>query len=155
MNRYREGIETKARSLGGILDPAPGLGAPVAVPGIGGAVPPGGKGAEPIRLFSAGRMFMGAADFLNAYRGKIRELPRIEQSVAAYLQGLSGEEGILLNTLLPGAAALKRRTPGLEGGELLEAARNYALEELDRVSSRTGYQARAAYPTKESGASSP
>ncbi|MDR2403848.1 MAG: DUF115 domain-containing protein [Spirochaetaceae bacterium] len=165
MTRYREGIETKARSLEGILIPIPGLGAPIELPGKPhppqgagidcGVNPSGGKAAEPIRLFSAGRMLMGAGDFLTAYRRKVRELPRIEQSVSAYLQGLSGEEGLLLSTLLPGAAALKRRTPGLEGRDLLEAVRNYALEELDRVISRAGYHARAAYPTKESGTSSP
>ncbi|MDR3145629.1 MAG: DUF115 domain-containing protein [Treponema sp.] len=147
LSRYREGIETKARALEGTLVAVPGLGAPIELP------PPGGRAAEPIRLFSAGRMLMGAADFLRAYRRKVRELPRIERSVSAYLQGLSGEEGLLLGTLLPGAAALKRRSPGLEGRDLLEAARNYALGELDRVISRAGYQARAAYPTKESGTS--
>jgi hypothetical protein len=169
LKRYREGIETKARSMGGTLVAVPGLGAPIELPGkpcrreAGGQADdsdygvdfPGLKAAEPIRLFSAGRMLMGAGDFLADYREKIRELPRIEGSVSAYLQGLSGEEGLLLSTLLPGAAALKRRVPSLEGRDLLEGTRNYALKELDRVIPRGGYQARAAYPTKESGAPPP
>jgi hypothetical protein len=134
--RYREGVEAKARSFGGIAAAVPGLGAPVEIP-RGEGDESGGRAvlrqAEPIRLFSAGRMLMGAGAFLSAYRAGIRGLPRADEPIAAYLGNLSGEEGLLLSTLLPGAAALKRRSPGLEGGELLEAARNYALDELDRV----------------------
>jgi hypothetical protein len=152
LSRYREGIEAKARSLGGILTAVPGLGAPITLsreadprarpqahsqartggePESGGA--PERPAREPIRLFSAGRMAMGAGDFLAAYRAKIRKLPEAGDQMSTYLRSLSGEDGLLLSTLLPGAAALKRRSPALEGRDLLEAVRTYALGELDRV----------------------
>jgi hypothetical protein len=142
LNMYRERLEAKARTLKPEIVQVCGLGAPIRLekaPGVSERTGPhewsGGQtgGREPIRLFSAGKAAMGARDFLAGYRKKIADLPLMDRGVSAWLQRLSAEETMLLATLLPAAAALNRRSPGLKGGDVLEAVREYSLMELDRV----------------------
>jgi hypothetical protein len=57
----------------------------------------------------------------------------VGKNLARYLGSLDEAESRLLTTLLPAAAAIKRRRPELDGRETLEAARAYCLKELDSV----------------------
>jgi hypothetical protein len=126
---YREGLESKARSLDASLRAIPGLGAPISLPREERKRPP----RTSLRLFSAGKAAMGAGDFLRAYRQDIAALPRPARPLAGYLRDLDERQGMILTTLLPTAAALKRRQPALEGPEILERLRDYCLGEIDRV----------------------
>jgi hypothetical protein len=128
LKRYREGVETKAGSLRAVLKPIPSLGAPIMIPDTGRGEPRPGT-----PLFAAGRMTMGAGDFLAGYRAKIAALPPVKPDVSRYIRDLDEEERPVLATLLPGAAALKRRNPVMGGAAALEAVREYSLGELDRV----------------------
>jgi hypothetical protein len=76
---------------------------------------------------------MGARDFLAGYRAKITALPSPEGGISAYLEGLNREEGVVLTTLLPAAAAIKHRGPELSSREILGEVKSWCLEELDRV----------------------
>jgi hypothetical protein len=126
LRRYREGLEAKIRLLPGRIWAAPGGGATI-------RLEPDRKiplDRTTIRLFSPGRAALGAREFLHRYREKIAALPPLGNNIPAYLEALTGEESRVLSTLLPGAAALKRRGTG---GDILEAVRSYCLGELDKV----------------------
>jgi hypothetical protein len=56
--------------------------------------------------------------------------------MANYLRGLNAGETLVLTTLLPSAAAIKHRRPGLDTGELLEELKSRCLKEIDLVLSR-------------------
>ncbi|GHV81710.1 hypothetical protein AGMMS49991_02680 [Spirochaetia bacterium] len=133
LRNYREGLEAKAHTIGAKLTVIPGNGAPIAVPAQTAAVR---FPSAPIRLFSAGRASMSAGEFLSNYREGIKALPPVKQNMACYIRELGEDAGQILLTLLPGAAALKRRQSCLNGREILEAARDYCLRELDFVLAR-------------------
>jgi hypothetical protein len=76
---------------------------------------------------------MKAKEFLSRYRDAVSSLPPFTKDISRYLRSLGDEEHMLLTTLLPAAAALKRRNPMMNTAELLEADRAYSLEEIDRV----------------------
>jgi hypothetical protein len=128
LRSYREGLESKARSLGASIRAIPGLGAPISLPREERKRPP-----RTLRLFSAGKASMGAGDFLRAYRRDIAALPRPAMPLANYLRDLDDRQRMILTTLLPTAAALKRRQPALEGPAMLERLRDYCLGEIDGV----------------------
>jgi hypothetical protein len=130
LSRYRKGMEEKIRTLRAKVIPEAGLGAPLSP----GRSPPGEVSpAGPLRIFSAGKASMGARDFLAEYRAKIKALPPIEGGISTYLENLNQEAGRIFTTLLPAAAAIKHRHPGLSRREILEEVKNYCIEELDRV----------------------
>jgi hypothetical protein len=125
-NFYRGKLEEKSLSLEACLIPEEGLG-PSLIIGAG-TVP-----EKTLRLFSPGALRMKAKEFLSRYRDGISSLPPFTKDISRYLQSLGDEEHMVLTTLLPAAAALKRRNPLMEAPELLEADRLYSLGEIDRI----------------------
>ncbi|MDR3247969.1 MAG: hypothetical protein LBT39_04210, partial [Treponema sp.] len=72
--------------------------------------------------------------FLADYREKIRSLPLIKTPVlTAYLAELGEEDQQVLVTLLPLAAALRRREQDLKGAEIIERTKDYSITAIDRV----------------------
>lgn len=128
LQRYRERLEAKARSLDALLTAVPGLGAPVSLPK---RAP---KRREALRLFAAGQaVTRSAGEFLGNYRQEIAALPRPGQNITNFLRERTKQESRILATLLPACAAVQRRRNELTAPEALEAARDYALKELDAV----------------------
>jgi hypothetical protein len=127
---YRESLEAKSRSMQAAILPAAGLGAPILVPVKTAGAPFPAPGS--LSLFAPGPASMKAADFLARYRDRIRLLP-VPEKGAAYPWGMEGEEPAVLATLLPAAAAIKRRNPDLETREILERVKSYCIEQLDLV----------------------
>jgi hypothetical protein len=127
---YRQRLEEKCRSLEAELIPQEGQGPRLAA---GLSLAAGPKPREHLRLFSPGAPKMKARDFLAHYRERIASLPAFQKDVSRYLRNLNAENYAVLTTLLPAAAALKRRNPRMEAAELLEADRAYSLKEIDRV----------------------
>jgi hypothetical protein len=76
---------------------------------------------------------MGGKEFLASYREKIVGLPALNGGVQAYIETLNGDDRLIFTTLLPAAAAVKRREPELRGKALMEAARLFCVSALDRV----------------------
>ncbi|GHU98951.1 hypothetical protein FACS189483_07620 [Spirochaetia bacterium] len=126
---YREGVEAKARTMHANIRAAAGMGAPIILP----RVEERHTSREPIRLFAAGKAAAPPKEFLAQYRADIATLPVPGKNLALHLESLDEAESLILTTLLPAAAALKRRRPELDGRETLEAARTYCLKELDLV----------------------
>jgi hypothetical protein len=126
LTMYRRGVEEK--KFRAELIPVPGLGPPLDIR----------KNREPFSpgefsLFAAGRASMGAGEFLDTYRRDIRALPLPRGGAAAYLEKLNPREKQILITLIPEAAAIKRRRPELNTAELFEAVQDYCLGEIGRV----------------------
>ncbi|MDR2101841.1 MAG: DUF115 domain-containing protein, partial [Treponema sp.] len=126
LTMYRRGVEEK--KFRAALLPVPGLGPPLVIRKTREPAPPG-----ELPLFAAGKASLGAGEFLDLYRRDIRALPLPRGGPAAYLEKLNAREKQILTTLIPEAAAIKRRRPELNTGELLEAVRDYCTGEIDRV----------------------
>jgi hypothetical protein len=127
MGRYRKGLEEKARALGTVRA-VPGMGAPLDVEQRS---PPPQGGA--LRLFAAGPVSKTAGEFLGEYQKKIRALPPVREGILRFLEKLTEDERLILTTLLPAGAALQRRRAELKGEAVLEAARSFCVEEIDRI----------------------
>jgi hypothetical protein len=127
LGMYRRRLEEKALVLNARINAAPGLGPPLRLEQNQALNP------APLRIFASGRPAMGGREFLSAYREKIAGLPALNEGVHAYLEKLGMDERMVFTTLLPEAAALKRREPELRSGALLEAARRFCVSALDQV----------------------
>jgi hypothetical protein len=130
---YREAFEEKARSMAAEVIPAPGLGAPLAVTRKGAAPGPAKNAGRIITLFAPGKASMSSAEFLEHYQKDIAALPVPGAESGVYLEKLNDDERQILTTLLPHAAALKRRLPELGNGELIERVKARSVEAIRRV----------------------
>jgi hypothetical protein len=126
LRRYRESLEEKTASMTSRVRPVPGLGAPIRVRQSAGTG--SGPGGEP--AFNPGPARMGAGEFLSAYRDRLLALGPL-RSIRGKNRGR--EESLVLTTLLPLAAALRRREPELRPDETLERTRAYALAGIEQV----------------------
>ncbi|GHV76120.1 hypothetical protein AGMMS49942_09410 [Spirochaetia bacterium] len=128
LTMYRTRLEDKVHRITAStavqVSAAPGMGAPE----IKTAAFPG-----PIRLFASGKALMGAGEFLRQYRDKIEALPALSGPVQVYLAALSREENTIFTTLLPSMAAIKHQAPDLNIPSVVQAVREYAIGELDKV----------------------
>ncbi|MDR0997985.1 MAG: DUF115 domain-containing protein, partial [Treponema sp.] len=135
LRRYRELLEEI--SMTSRVRPVPGLGAPIRIrrnPGVPG---PGGDSlAGGFSAFRAGPPRTGAGEFIAAYRNRILAL---ESPGAEGIrgEGMDRESRLVLATLLPLAAALRRREPELHPKETLERTKTYALAAIDQVLAST------------------
>jgi hypothetical protein len=105
---------------------APGLGIPLA---LNSPRRFSGENKRIFSLFAPGKALMSAENFLRQYRQEITALP----PNAGGMRGLTHAERRVFLTLLPQAAALKHRNPGLSNAELLDAIKAYSTAEIDRV----------------------
>jgi hypothetical protein len=135
LRRYRELLEKKTGSMTSRVRPIPGLGAPIRIKSPGTGSNPGGK---PIRgilpPFNPAPPRMGADEFLSLYRDRILALRPLggKAGFGTFRETDPGSR-LILTTLLPLAAALRRREPELRPDETLERTRAYALAAIDRV----------------------
>jgi hypothetical protein len=126
---YREGFEQKACGMDANVTAIPGQGAPLH---IDHHKSPNETGRF-LRVFAPGKPQMAYAEFLEQYQKAIDALPLPKTENGAYVQNLDAEEGRILATLLPQAAALKHRRPELGTGELIAMVKRYCADEIDRV----------------------
>jgi hypothetical protein len=127
MSRYRKGLEEKAHALGTVR----------AVPGMGPPLDFGEKSASPkgrlLPVFSSGPMTMTAGEFLWEYQKKVNSLPSCRGGLPYFLEKLKEDESLILATLLPMGATLKRRRPELTGEAVLEEVRSLCTAEIRRI----------------------
>jgi hypothetical protein len=128
LTRYRTMLEEKTGCIKPAVLPVKGLGA-----GLNIKTKEARGASHTIRLFAPGSSSMRAKDFIFEYGRKIRELPAMGGPAWSYLRSLDNEEALILTTQLPTAAAMKRRNPRFQAGELIEAVRDYCLGEIDKV----------------------
>lgn len=127
LRRYRSKLEEKAAVMYPRLVPVESAGAPVTVR------PAKKPGNRRLAIFSPGRPLMPAELFLQQYREGIRGLRPLGENLASSFRELDGDERLILGTLLPQAAALKRRRPEMKTPELIGAVREACIEEINRV----------------------
>ncbi|MCL2043495.1 MAG: DUF115 domain-containing protein [Treponema sp.] len=83
-----------------------------------------GTGKRITSLFAPGKALMGAAEFLERYKQAIAALP---------VQNLTDSEKRVFTTLLPQAAAIKRRCPEMTAPELLDAVKSYCINKIKQL----------------------
>jgi hypothetical protein len=125
---YKERMEALFRSIDAKIVHAPVKGMTFDIPS---------RSARPAavrlpELFAAGAAGSSAAEFLDAYRSSLEELKEPYNPVINYLHELSAEEREVWTTLMPALASLRVETRGdaLDGANLMERAREYALDRL-------------------------
>ena len=120
---YREKLEAKTKTSDFKLIHKQGWGAPIKISSKSSAELLQTKQQE--NLFKYGKCQINAADFLADYRKDILSLP---------VSGIYNEkEKNIFTTLLPAAAALRRRSPELNTENLLEKTKEYCIKEIDKV----------------------
>ncbi|MDR2176873.1 MAG: DUF115 domain-containing protein [Treponema sp.] len=144
LTRYRKFLETLGERMEARLLPAAGLGAPIAGARIV-RLPRNAAGPDRaeqtgglVRKGSAIRgdddaAVLPAREFLVRYREQIRGLEVRGSSAGACLAGLGYEDRQILATLLPLAAALRRKEPERGDAGIIERTRDYAAGAIDQV----------------------
>jgi hypothetical protein len=127
LSGYRQKLECLSQNLGARILVAPGYGAYIKVPITGKFR------QRSLAMLSAGKPRSSAQDFLRSYANSIEELPRFSGSISTYISRLSEEEQDILTTLLPAAAAIRRRENTFSPDEVVESVRTNCLHELERV----------------------
>lgn len=124
---YRVRLEQLAERIDAKLIAIEGDGAPIRVPA--------GKKARKssILLLGPGPARKSAGDFLREYTRAIEQLPQARQSVCAYIASLNEDERDVLTTMLPAAAAIRKRENMTEPMEIIESVRSYCLSELRTI----------------------
>ena len=118
MQFYRKRFEEKASSMAAEVTITRGLGDSLMFKGSAA-----GTGKNITSLFSAGKALMGANEFLEKYKQAIAALP---------LQNLTDAEKRVFTTLLPQAAAIKRRCPEMTTPELIETVKQYCINKINQ-----------------------
>ena len=126
LRRYRSKLEEKAAVMYPRLVPAESAGAPITVAA-------GKRGDRKLAIFSPGRPLMPAELFLKRYRDGVRGLKPLGENLDSSLGELDEKDRLILGTLLPQAAALKRRCPGLKTPELVGMVGEACVKEINRV----------------------
>jgi hypothetical protein len=76
---------------------------------------------------------MRTEEFLLLYKNGIVSLPKPEKNASLYLESLNEKERVVLATILPLAAAIKKRNSLFEFRELIEEAKAYSVKQIDGV----------------------
>jgi len=126
MKNYRERLEEKCRRMEAALIPVEGLGALI-------SVRQGENLRHNTKTFTYGKTMMKAEDFLRFYREEIANLPEPLKNSGVYLSLLSDKQRIVLTTILPTAAAEKKRKSAAGFREVFEETRAFCLAEIDTV----------------------
>jgi len=146
---YRERLEEKSETLEAALAPLPGGGAPINLRRVETR-----RQSAPEFLDKKTTMktaeanlenrtehrtklyeFASAYDFLGFYREEIARLPEPGKNGADYMALLNERQRAVFTTLLPTAAAIKRRESGANFPEVIEKVKTYCLKELDTIMS--------------------
>ncbi|MDL2229990.1 DUF115 domain-containing protein [Treponema sp. OttesenSCG-928-L16] len=129
LSLYRHKLEAKAAAGQARIIQHPGLG-----PGLKlGNEQEWKKGTGILPVFSAGKAAGSPKDFLRKYSEDIGALPAGGKALIPYLSALSGAQYRVFTSLLPLAAALKKKEPGLAGADLLGEAKRTAVREIKEV----------------------
>jgi len=132
---YRENLEEKSARMETSIIPVDGLGAPIAIRNRDAKT--GEDRFKPrqknLKLFSSGKPLVDAEEFLRQYRNEILMLPKPGINAVDYLKSLKTNGQSVFTTILPAAAAIKRRSNIGNFRDLLEETKIYCLEEINTV----------------------
>ena len=125
---YREKLEEKSLGMDSLIIPVEGAGAAIQVKSA-----PAFPHRHEKAWFPERKEKMGREEFLKFYRGEIARLPQSCRNAAEYIASLDGEERAVLATLLPAAAAFKKRSPAFGFKESLTAAKDHCQKVIYTV----------------------
>jgi len=116
---YRKKLEEKAAVMDAEIKSEPGFGAPIKLNNTR-------KTAEVQRpAYKENKATISGTAFLEQYRKDIAALP---------VSGLNERERQIFTTILPAAAALKHRNMNNKStAELIEAAKEYCIRQIDKI----------------------
>jgi hypothetical protein len=121
---YRKKLEEKAATMSAEIKCAPGLGAPININCAS-------RNAEAQSFASIeNKKNISGLDFLEQYRSDIASLPKANGN-DNYLKKLNAKEKQIFTTLLPYAAAIKKRNAQLEVNDLIEEVKRLSIKEID------------------------
>jgi hypothetical protein len=123
---YRKKLEEKALMTDADIKSAPGLGAPINLNCAHKCA------AVQSQINIEKKTTISGADFLEQYRNDIAALPEAGEN-DNYLKGLNEKEKQIFTTLLPYAAAIKKRNTELELRELIEEVKRRTVKEIDEL----------------------
>jgi hypothetical protein len=124
---YRLKLEHLAEQIDARIEPATGRGAPILIPVSKG------RRTGPIPLMGPGQARSNVRNFLDEYRTAIERLPELTTSICEYFENLSDEARDVFTTLLPAAAAIRKKDNSMEPAQLVKAVKAFSLAELDRI----------------------
>ena len=127
---YRKKLEEKCHLMEAKLIPVPGLGAPISTGQVKNTRQNPGV-ISGVRRFPANKATVKAEDFLSGYRDAINRLPMPQKSAAFYLASLDAKGRAVFTTMLPVAAAIKRRQAKATFCELIEETKAHCVREID------------------------
>jgi hypothetical protein len=122
---YRKKLEEKASIMTANISCAPGEGAPVNLQKAPNASTP------PCADFDAKETVSGT-DFLEQYSREIAALPDAK-GTESYIEKLNSQERQVFATLLPYAAAIKKRNMELKREDLIEEVKRRSIKEIERT----------------------
>ncbi len=132
MDHYRGELESAINTMNYQFISEPGKGVPIHQKK---AAPP--RHSPIVSIPTVGSAQSGWKDFLTEYQNHLERLPPMTGSLQDYLEGLKPEIRQTLTTLLPAATTFQN---GLEDGTAaLESARQWTLNRIRRVLSRTNH----------------
>ncbi|MDR2419126.1 MAG: DUF115 domain-containing protein [Treponema sp.] len=127
LTMYRTRLKVKAETLHATVESVDGLGAPI-------EIRQSAQRPKPAPLFEpnhTARAYLSAPAFLASYCERIKALPCVSSGV--YIKRMDAELQLVFATLLPLAAAIKRRNPQLHAAEIIEQSRIWSISEIERV----------------------
>ncbi|MCL2441910.1 MAG: DUF115 domain-containing protein [Treponema sp.] len=132
---YRKNLEEKAAGMKSVIISAPGYGAPINLVnkrivnnvecGVWSDIKAGVESKERKTLLSG-------EEFLRLYSDDIAGLPKADRS-DDYMLKLNGKDRQVFTTLLPLAAAIKRRNGELNQNDLIEEVKRYSINKIECV----------------------
>jgi hypothetical protein len=131
---YRKAFEKKALETEAEIAAVSGLGIPLCLSAGNRNGHSRHTDKQKKNIFAAGKAETSAAEFLERYQRDIAALPipgTGDIPAGAYLKTLDTCKRRIAATLLPQAAAVKRRKPDLTAGELIEEVKRYCIGEID------------------------
>jgi len=129
---YRKKLEEKARGMEAEINCAPGFGAQISLQNFNH------EPLEPHELtqikreeIKEKRNQQSSYEFLTQYKNDIIALPAADG--ANYLNKLNEKERQIFTTLLPLAAAIKKRNAALKHSEIIQEVKNFSIKEIEKV----------------------
>jgi len=124
---YREKLEEKASSMNSIVTSEAGKGAPINL-----NTKQALRNKEQRTVYKKEKEKESADNFLKTYRNDITALPKAGEK-ENYIQKLNIKEKTIFTTLLPMAAAIKKRNPSIAFNELISETKNKSVFEIDSL----------------------
>jgi hypothetical protein len=135
MRFYRSMLEEKANMMEAEIISVAGSGVPINLK----QKKPHNHSGKTLELFAAGKAGMASGEFLEQYRTAIAALPIPgSANLDNYYRNLGPEDRQIFTTLLPRAAALKRRNSSFEPVEMIEELKRLCVGEIERVLANEG-----------------